>query len=312
MRAERRLLWLNLDAELELQDPVAYTPSAGMRKQIARHAKALQRRLAHCAGWEQTLVLHEGAAQLEQVAHESTNAMQGLAWCPTPRALEQLGKLGVQPALPVPLDVLQHVNHRRFCAELGQSLPGAQFVTTMAELEEVLQTEERIAGSKSWLLKRPFGFSGRARKRISAGSPLSPADRAWAQASMQGYGCGLQVEPWVEILREFSMHGFIDASGKTALHAPLRLRSRADGSWHCAEALPGSAEDGFAGSMSHKHAEALYESQRTSAQALLETGYQGPFGIDAYLWRAASGHTELQARSEINARYTMAIGLSGP
>ena len=48
----------------------------------------------------------------------------------------------------------------------------------------------------------------------------------------------------------------------------------------------------------------LKRAARCAAEALLEAGYFGPFGIDAYRWRAGAA-AHFNARSEINARYSM-------
>jgi hypothetical protein len=47
------------------------------------------------------------------------------------------------------------------------------------------------------------------------------------------------------------------------------------------------------------------------AQALLEAGYFGPFGIDAFRWVDRAGVERFNPRCEINARYSMgwAVGM---
>jgi len=41
------------------------------------------------------------------------------------------------------------------------------------------------------------------------------------------------------------------------------------------------------------------------ASALKSAGYVGPFGLDAFRWRAVSGELHFHALSEINARFTL-------
>ena len=127
----------------------------------------------------------------------------GRAWCPTPRALRRLEKAGAIPVPAPDFAVLRRVNHRRFSAELGQTLPGACFVATLAELTAVVAGE---SPSGQWLLKRPFGFAGRGRRRVARGR-LDATALGWVQASLRT-GEGLQVEPWVERIADYGLHGF--------------------------------------------------------------------------------------------------------
>jgi hypothetical protein len=53
----------------------------------------------------------------------------------------------------------------------------------------------------------------------------------------------------------------------------------------------------------------LAEEAARVAAALASAGYFGPFGIDAYTYRAHGGALELQVRSEINARYSMGFAV---
>ena len=57
--------------------------------------------------------------------------------------------------------------------------------------------------------------------------------------------------------------------------------------------------------------EALRHETAKVAQALIEAGYHGPFGVDAFRYRL-EGTNHFQPRSEINARYTMCWGIAGP
>jgi hypothetical protein len=50
------------------------------------------------------------------------------------------------------------------------------------------------------------------------------------------------------------------------------------------------------------------EARRVSA-ALQSAGYFGPFGVDAFVYRAQGGTLHLQPRSEINARYSMGFAI---
>ena len=49
----------------------------------------------------------------------------------------------------------------------------------------------------------------------------------------------------------------------------------------------------------------LQEAFEQAGRAIAKAGYQGPFGVDSYLHKAAGGRLALNALSEINGRYTM-------
>ena len=284
----RRAWLLNLDAEDELASRGGHTPSGAM----ARRCAALRLRVAGLLGPDDVLLE-------EAMALPRGELRRGVAWCPTPRALRALERAGAAaPAAPA-LEILRRVNHRRFCAELGQTLPGAHYVETRAELTEALEV---AAPGSPWLLKRPFGFAGRGRRRVSAGR-LDPADLRWVEASLRT-GEGLQVEPWAARVGDFALHGFVDPGGEVTLGAPSEQRCDESGAW------AGSARC-EAGALTADEQGALASSAREAADALHRAGYFGPFGIDAFRWRAEDGGLRWNPRCEINARYSMgwAVGM---
>jgi hypothetical protein len=286
----RRAWLLNLDAEDELASRGGHTPSAA----TARRSAALGRRVEGLLGPGDVLL--EEASTLPRGERR-----RGLAWCPTPRALRALEAAGAVVSAAPPLEVLRRVNHRRFCAELGQTLPGAHYVETRVELADVLGAATPGA---PWLLKRPFGFAGRGRRRVAAGS-LDPADARWIDASLRT-GEGLQAEPWATRAGDFAIHGFLDPSGGLTLGAPTVQCCDASGAWsgsaRCDPSALTAAEQG-----------ALEASAEQAAEALHRAGYFGPFGVDAFRWRDEGGELRWNPRCEINARYSRgwAIGM-GP
>jgi hypothetical protein len=284
MTAHGRSAWLlNLDAEYELASPDAHTPSARMLERMPE----LVRALAPLFGPDD-VVLADGSTVDRSYA--------GRAWCPTPRALARLTKAGAAPVRAPALEVLRRVNHRRFCAELGQRLPGARFVTTLAELTEVVRGD---SPSGHWLVKRAFGFAGRGRRRIAAGA-LDVAATTWLEASLRG-GEGMQVEPWVERVRDYALHGFIAESGTVTLGEPTRQICDDAGAWK---------NTAVATDLDESEQRSLHASAGEVAEALTAAGYFGPFGIDAYRWRQGN-RAQFNPRSEINARYSMgwAVGM---
>ncbi|AUX20490.1 hypothetical protein SOCEGT47_009620 [Sorangium cellulosum] len=290
---DRASAWvLNFDADEELARPAGYTP----RRAVADRAPELARRVSALLRPGDVVLSPELPSPPAPPAPPAS-ALVGRAWCPTPRALRLLRRAGVAPAEAPPLDVLRRVNHRRFCAELGQTLPGARYVVTLAEL---LATIAGPTPTGHWLLKRPFGFAGRGQRRVARGE-LLPDARPWVAASLDPASpdSGLQVEPWVERRGDFSLHGHVARGGAVRLGEPCVQRCDARGTYLGA-ALAGPGD--LAGDERRRLVEAALE----AGEALAGAGYFGPFGIDAFRWEDERGRLSWDPRCEINARYTMA------
>jgi hypothetical protein len=291
---------LNLDAEYELASPDAHTSSAG----TLRRLPDLERALAPLFGPDDVVVGEDGELHGARgrsiggagVHGAAKGAWIGRAWCPTPRALQRLIEAGAAPTPAPELAVLRRVNHRRFNAELGQTLPGARFVTRLEDLHAVIAGD---SASGHWLLKRPFGFAGRGRRRVARGR-LDASVATWVDASFRS-GDGLQVEPWVDRIADYGLHGFLSQNGSITFGEPTRQTCDETGAWR------GTA---LASDLESKEHASLGAEARAAAEALLAAGYFGPFGIDAYRWRD-DATIHFNPRSEINARYAMgwAIGM---
>jgi hypothetical protein len=168
--ARARAWLLNFDAEDELDRGAGHTSSRAVRGRFAALA------------FRVSTLLAPGDVLVDPAAPPALapDAFSGRAWCPTPGARRLLERASaVVPAAPS-LAVLRRVNHRRFCAELGQTLPGARYVDTLDDAVALVATPSPGA---AWLLKRPFGFAGRGRKRLRPGA-LDPAMHAWIAASI--------------------------------------------------------------------------------------------------------------------------------
>ena len=285
MVSDPRAWLLNFDAEVELADPSARTMSRAMEAR----SQALVERVRGLLG-PGDVVIVPGIRVPDHV---------GRAWCPTPRAMAAIARAGARgPAAPT-IAVIHRVNHRRFCADLGQMLPGARYVTSRAELDATLATSEG-----AWVLKRPFGFAGRGRLRITGGLQCTnAAARRWIETSL-ATGEGLQVEPWVERAGDFAMHGHVSATGELTLGDATSQRCDAGGAWIASE----RAGEGELSALEHA---ALTSAAAEAAHALAAAGYFGPFGVDAFRWRDAGGTLHFNPRCEINARYSMgwAVGM---
>lgn len=276
-----RLWILNLDAdeELDLGAPRALGAAA-----LAR-LRASQRSLLGTLVPEGDLVDGEDARVPEAGA-------PGLAWCPTPSALHRLRLRGALPVDAPPVEVLRAVNHRRWAAERGLSLPRAAWVTDVEALRRHVASPWPAGG---WLLRRPFGFAGRGRVRVRERDELEGRAGAWVASSLARDG--LLVEPYVRRLEDFGLHGWVARGGEVLQGELTRQRCGDDGAW------AGSARCEH-GALAAGERDALREAFDDTARGLREAGYFGPFGVDAFAWDD-DGARRFQPRCEVNARYSM-------
>jgi hypothetical protein len=280
MTAERsRFAWvLNLDAELELTRP-GYAPRAKLLAQLAQYGGESRRLLGP------NDVLVEPGQKLAADA-----PLVGRAWCPTPLALAALRAAGVEPEPHPTVDVLRRVNHRRFAFELGGGLAGQHYVEHETELTLHLRQ-----APLPLLLKRPLAFAGRGQLRVYGYEKITAKEWSWIDVSLQSDG--LIVEPLVTPTLELSLHGFVWPSGQRELGQLCLQEVSARGVFR---GVRRALADEVAPSERH----ALVAQGERVAEALLEAGYFGPFGIDAYRYER-DGQVGFCALGEINARYTM-------
>jgi hypothetical protein len=293
--AARRFAWvLNLDADLELALPHGYTPRRAVLEAMKPYVALLARSVL---GPEDRLVDEVFVAL---PASERATYI-GRAFCPTPRAVAALRRAGATPEPHPGVDVLRRVNARAFAASLGQTLPGASFVTELDAALVVLATSPPVGNG--WRVKRNFGMTGRG-QRVVTRAP-DDGDLAFLRAGMtEG---GVQIEPNLSIAAEYGIHGMLDAGGDASLGVVVSQRCDARGAWLATEPIRSPTQHDL-----ETAATLRAEGERVAA-ALGRSGYFGPFGVDSYVYRSENGNLDIQLRSEINARYSMgfAIGLQG-
>ena len=287
-----RVWLLNLDADREMERPLGYAPTGAMVAGMSARRAALR---ASLCGPGDHVLDEDDVSALSPEEHEAS------AWCPTPTAVKRLDQGGWRLAEHPSFDVVRRVNHRRFCAELGQTLENAAF---LSDWDHILAQVEPETSSGWWLLKRPFGFSGKGRRRVRCGR-IEASDRAWIDASLKR-GDGLQIEPWVERDGDFVVHGRVEKTGAIKLGCVCVQVCDARGAWQHTTRL-------IDGVLSSAEQRALLEVAEGTARTLSSAGYFGPFGIDSYRYHHGRAR-RMNPRSEINARYTMgwAIGMASP
>ncbi len=274
------LAWLlNFESDEELAIGGTFTPSAVLAGHLKRLREAHAERL-----------LRPGDRELGP----GCEGLQAEAWCPTPTALDRIRAAGaIAPPAPS-FEVLRRVNSRAFCSSLARAGGQGFFARDETELHGGLAAADGV-DRRGWLLKRNYGTSGRGQLRLSAES-WTEQEASWIACSWRAGG--LRVEPFRQLDAEFSIHGWITAQGQVSLGEPCWMQTDAAGSWLSTRlARP---EEARAAEVA-----ALRASAQSCAQAMLEAGYFGPFGIDAYRWLDAAGNRHFESRSEINARYTL-------
>ncbi len=273
---------MNLDANEEL---AGRTPGARAAAARARAAQA-----------PELALLVEGGVVLGAGRDDDARGLAGLAFCPTARALRALAAAGATPPKAPSMDALLRANHRSLSAALGQGLEHGAFVTDLASLGEVMVG---LPGAE-WVLKHPFGYVGRLRLRTHA---LDHRAAAFARQCLTEAG-GLQVEPWVERVSDFALHGFVDEGGRVTLGDPTAQVCDEAGAWRATSRAHDLGAD---------EAGRLAREAAASAAALHAVGYFGPFGVDGFRYRGRAGDERLNLRCEVNARYTMgwAVGMAG-
>ena len=273
-----RVWLLNLDAEIEIEGRVPYPgPLAAITKR-----PELRAALAALIPGGDTVLRVEPA-------RGECASMQGFTWSPSPRALACLRVGGADVVRPLPEETLRAVLSRGFAAGLGLHIEGSRFShDAAAALAHV-----RVASpTQRWLVRRAFGFAGKARRVFSQ---LFAADERFvANAALEG---GVLIEPFVDVTADFGLHGFVD-DHRLVLGEPVANEVGAGGVFR------GSRVAAASDLTASERVELVRETERAGA-ALRSAGYRGPYGVDAFRY-TRGGSARFQPRCEINARYSMA------
>lgn len=172
---------------------------------------------------------------------------------------------------------------------LGVALPGARLVGSLAELDS------HLAGfaDRPWICKARWTAAGRDRAR-GTGAAVTGELRTRLGRMFERFG-PLVFEPWLDRVADFGVCGELAAGGVVALAEPHRLRTDPRGGFLGVELAP---------ALDRAIAEPLHATARAAATLLAaQTGYRGPFAIDAFVYRDGGAH-HLHPLCELNARHT--------
>lgn len=208
-------------------------------------------------------------------------------------------------SVPSTIAVARAVNDRRFAAalsdQLGVAPPGARTITSLDELRQHL--EERGAAASptdQWICKAPLSAAGR--DRVIATGPLSgqldgvgpEAETARAVAHLLVRFGALTFEPWLHRAGDLGVCAVVRPGGAVEQRAPHTLLTNARGGFLGISQLPPPLSDAQRAQLTH--------TVSAAGAALHRAGYTGPYNLDAFLYRAASGELRLRPLCEINAR----------
>ena len=287
-----RAFVLNLDAEYELEAGKRYAPTRHVAQLVQRESQRLHGTLLG----PHDVVVSERALEAGGPGIEAARGLRGVAWSPTPRALGLLARAGARVEAAPDVETLREVNARPFAAAVLASLEHDALAKSIVTQEDQALAKLARPASLGWLVRRTFGAAGRGRRRLYAGRP-SEHELAWIRAGLRRGP--LVIEPWVVVTREYTRSGLVRRDGTVALSAPCLQETHSSGAWL-------STERASRGAVSREDDAVLEEATARAGERLAQAGYFGPFGIDAFRYRARLGGGDvLQPMSEINARLTM-------
>jgi uncharacterized ferritin-like protein (DUF455 family) len=191
--------------------------------------------------------------------------------------------------------------------------PATEVGTAVSSVEEALDAVRRIRerGHHRVVIKEALGLAGQNAIRLWE-PEIQDSQRRW-MARVCEQGRQLVVEPWLERVRDFSVQFEMSAAGLKLCGFTGLLndhRGQFQANWaapNYSRRLPdlvtrlfGEPKDVVA--RMHDTFEQL---RHGLERELTEAGFQGPVGIDAFVYRDGHGTHRLKPVVEINPRYTM-------
>ncbi|MDQ8202692.1 DUF455 family protein [Pelagicoccus sp. SDUM812003] len=236
------------------------------------------------------------------------------------------------PALSRPVEVdscwteaLRRLYSKSWSSEWGRSLasretaldwlaPCEVYGHTVFSLEEVEDRWEQLQcqGYRDLVCKAPFGTAANAMRRLACGEPIPQSTGNWLENTLAEQG-SLVVEPWLDRVFDFSLQlemrgSRLDTVGFT------RLINNARGQFQ------GIVLNAFTHGLDKEIVRFLMQRERGKPRVyqwyeaslnpllsdeLISANFQGPIGIDAFVYREHDGRLRLKSVVEVNPRVTM-------
>ena len=258
--AKLALVTTNLDFEYELANGTKDTPP-----RILSELSDRWRYLLRLLPGQELAVCFSLAGNENLGERDDFDGASLLSWGLSPRIFRLVETLNLNTRWPNQ-EVVTEVNDKRFShrveQELGVALPFSRIVASLEELHLAIADCPH-----DWVLKHPFGFSGRDRM-TGKKHEISPSALGWAKRQF-GKTWSLLFEPWVQERLDFSMH--FDVSPERTVKFVGHTQLQTD---------PGGVHRGNRWTPEPCCQQAL-EVARAAVELVAARGYWGPVGVDA-------------------------------
>lgn len=228
---------------------------------------------------------------LSHATRAQTEFCYYLPWGVTERTRIEAQRLAPHQPFPA-LEVVKKVQGRAYGFELeqrfGWASPLSRLLYSLEALEDALESFPT-----DFVLKHPFGVAGRDRVLGRKGVPLPSGARAWCGKVLKTQP--LLLEPWRQRVKDFGMQWYLSPGGEVLFLGALELLNDPQGTYRGHRLGPQTLPP------------TLIRDGLRIALAVMETGYFGPLGIDAFVWKDECGNEHLRPLVELNARFTMGM-----
>lgn len=263
-----------------------HPPSAGHREKLLRLGFAMP----ECEALGENGHIRPDSLQRTR----KLNALRPWAWCPQSAAL--LAPLGREEVAG-----RWHAATRQLYAKDWQVENLGIDSSVCRTPEEVTAAVRKLreAGYAEGVVKLPFGAAGQKNRKFSPAAPEN-LPRLLAQ---QG---AVVIEPWLSRVFDFSVHYEMTASGLRRL-AFVQLENDRRGQFQACVASGKFRAPSEVTRFLMGGALAAYDHDipRKIEPLLRAAGYEGPLGLDAFVYRESDGTLRLRPIVEMNPRYTM-------
>lgn len=210
----------------------------------------------------------------------------GIAWGWSEQVIKRLIDSGAVCDCPS-IDIIKKVNSRKFCNMLGRmhglGVPGSVYVESNQEFQSTVALLQEFP----MVIKPVFGGSGHGFTMLNSANDISKAD----------VGKGAVIEQWMSRVYDLSTAVVIDKCGKIVKWRHQRLFCNSHGAFY---GIYLSKEDAII----DKWKECMEKAAVLATNALINEGYYGPAGFDAFVYQGRNG-VHLAPVIEINARMIM-------
>ena len=216
------------------------------------------------------------------------------AWAWTEDAARVVRRSGGSTVAPsVARDVNDRKNILAWREALSSPLGGECLIESSPALDSHLRSGgTRVSPTGGWVLKARLSAAGRDRLRVRDAGSAPPVENV--ERFLKRVGSAV-FEPWVDRISDFAFLGEIRDRQYVAIGAHRTLVA-SDG--RCVGIGIGGLDLGA------EEASALERAAAYVARQLIDRGYHGPFGLDAWRYRTADGDQRFQPLGEVNARCT--------